>query len=105
MKEDGEWPVWACVLTTAIILALPFLLILRMPVWAAVGWLAAVLAYVLSLAVFGKGHVLEGAVAAFILAVLIAMLIPKIHDRLEHKQGTANNQMQNIATNAANSDL
>ena len=93
-NKNKEWPIWACILTTAVVLAIPFLFVIKIPVLATIGWALTVLFYVLTLVVFGKGHVIEGAVMAFILAVLAATLIPMIHNRLEHKQGTANKPAQ-----------
>ena len=79
MNETKEWPLWICMLIAEIVLTIPFLFVLNYPVSALVCWLVATTLYILPVAVFGKGHVIEGAVAALILALMAAMLIPAIH--------------------------
>lgn len=99
--ESREWPIWACVLTTSVVLAVPFLFVLSHPFSAIIGWAIAVGIYIVSVAVFGKGHVLEGAVAAFIVAFMAALLIPKIHGAIEKKRGTANQALHGTADSRA----
>ncbi len=76
-SRDG-WPLWACIALTEAMIAIPFMFVLGKPWWALIGWVCVSALYVNSLAVFGKGHVIEGALAAVILAVLVAIVMLRL---------------------------
>jgi hypothetical protein len=75
-RESKEWSAWPCAILTILVITIPFLSLFFIKSSAAIiGWVLAVLLYAIIILVYGKGHVIEGAVAAILTTILIVQLV------------------------------